>query len=281
MRLSIITPSFRSSAWLKLCIASVADQGVELEHIVQDSCSDDGTQEWLQSDRRVRAYIEKDAGMYDAVNRGMRRSSGDVVGYLNCDEEYLPGALREVSEYFDQHPRVDILFADCVVVDAEGEFLCYRKVQLPFTPHVMVATLPTFTCSMFFRRKLLDQGFYFEPKLRAVGDADWVLRALAAKIPMGILRRYVSTFADTGVNLMLTPDAQREKRELFLQAPKWAQVLAPALVAHHRLRRWLGGIYRQEPFAYAIYTKKSPEKRVTHHVAHPTFIWKSRLSWRG
>ena len=60
MKFSIITPSFRNSSWLKLCIASVADQsGVELEHIVQDSCSDDGTQDWLSRDPRVKAFIEK------------------------------------------------------------------------------------------------------------------------------------------------------------------------------------------------------------------------------
>ena len=50
---SIVTPSFRNSRWLKLCIASVADQqGVELEHIVQDSCSDDGTQDWLSGEKQ-------------------------------------------------------------------------------------------------------------------------------------------------------------------------------------------------------------------------------------
>jgi glycosyltransferase involved in cell wall biosynthesis len=56
MRFSIITPSFRNSEWLKLCIASVADQqGVDVEHIVQDAGSDDGTQDWLTSDPRGRA----------------------------------------------------------------------------------------------------------------------------------------------------------------------------------------------------------------------------------
>jgi len=73
VKFPIITPSFRNSRWLKLCIASVADQqGVEFEHIVQDSCSDDGTQDWLPRDSRVKAFIEKDGGMYDAVNRGKR-----------------------------------------------------------------------------------------------------------------------------------------------------------------------------------------------------------------
>jgi glycosyltransferase involved in cell wall biosynthesis len=53
MKFSIVTPSYRNSGWLKLCIASVAgQQGVELEHIVQDACSDDGTQNWLPQDPR-------------------------------------------------------------------------------------------------------------------------------------------------------------------------------------------------------------------------------------
>jgi len=60
MRFSIITPSYRSSQWLRLCISSVADQeGVELEHIVQDSCFDDGTQEWSPKESWVKAFIEK------------------------------------------------------------------------------------------------------------------------------------------------------------------------------------------------------------------------------
>ena len=101
MKFSIITPSFRNSEWLKLCVASVADQsGVKFEHIVQDACSDDGTQHWLPGDSRVKAYIEKDGGMYDAVNRGYRRATGDILSYLNCDEQYLPGALAAVKSFF-------------------------------------------------------------------------------------------------------------------------------------------------------------------------------------
>src|SRR5579859_3783100 len=116
MSFSIVTPSFRNSKWLKLCIASVADQeGVEFEHIVQDSCSDDGTQDWLPRDPRVRAFIEKDTGMYDAVNRGFRRAQGDILAYLNCDEQYLPGALPAVRQFFERHPEIDMVFGDVVV----------------------------------------------------------------------------------------------------------------------------------------------------------------------
>src|SRR5690606_12862772 len=109
MKISIVTPSFRSNRWLKLCIASVADQeGVDVEHIVQDAVSDDGTLDWLPHDPRVTAYVEKDSGMYDAINRGWKKSSGDIVAYLNCDEQYLPGALKAVHDYFEANPDVDI-----------------------------------------------------------------------------------------------------------------------------------------------------------------------------
>src|SRR5882672_5223739 len=109
MRFSIITPSFRSSAWLKLCLASVADQAVAVEHIVQDAGSDDGTLDWLLQDRRAIVLVEKDQGMYDAINRGLRRASGDILAYLNCDEQYLPGALAAVSNVFDRSPHLDIV----------------------------------------------------------------------------------------------------------------------------------------------------------------------------
>src|SRR6266852_6172722 len=82
LRFSIITPSFLGRQWLPLCIASVADQqGVEVEHIVQDSCSGDGTEELLKNYSSVTAYVEKDEGMYDAVNRGFSRSTGEILAY--------------------------------------------------------------------------------------------------------------------------------------------------------------------------------------------------------
>src|SRR5258707_7576854 len=180
MKFSIITPSFRNANWLKLCIASVADQqGVEIEHIVQDSCSDDGTQDWLPRDSRVKAFIEKDGGMYDAINRGLRRATGDILAYLNCDEQYLPGALRAVGEFFEAHPNVDIVFADSIVVDAEGGYMCHRKVLTPLKYHSMVCTLGVLSCAMFFRRNVLEKyALFFDTKWRDAGDLDWVLRAL-------------------------------------------------------------------------------------------------------
>jgi len=278
MRFSVVTPSFRQSSWLKLCVASIADQGVEVEHIVQDAGSHDGTLDWLLTDPRVKAFSEKDSGMYDAVNRGLRRASGDILSYLNCDEQYLPGALTAVGAYFESHPEVELLFGHCLVVGPKGEFICYRKVQKPTKYHILVSHLPTFTCSTFFRRSVIDKhGLFFDTRWRDAGDADWVLRALEKGVRIGLLDEFLSAFADTGANMNLAPNAQREKKLLVASAPAWARKLAPAIIWLHRFNRLLCGAYRQEPFDYAIYTMDGTDGRVLHHVELPTFLWKSRL----
>jgi glycosyltransferase involved in cell wall biosynthesis len=275
MRFSIITPSFRSSRWLKLCIASVADQEVDFEHIIQDSCSDDGTQDWLLKDPRVKAYIQKDAGMYDAVNRGLRRATGDVLAYLNCDEQYLPGALAQVRDYFLHHSDVDIAFGDVVVVDAEGKYLCHRQASIPLKYHTLVSSnLAVLTCGTFFRRSILDgHGLFFNPNLKDVGDAEWVLRLIEHRVPMGVLRRFTSAFTETGVNMNLLPNAQREKKEMFESAPAWARRCRSLFILHYRLRRLFAGHYSQKPFSYSLYTEDSLNARVTKQVLKPTFRW--------
>jgi glycosyltransferase involved in cell wall biosynthesis len=277
MRFSIITPSFRSSTWLKLCIASVADQGVELEHIVQDSVSDDGTQDWLPTDKRVKAFIEKDQGMYDAINRGLRRATGDILAYLNCDEQYLPDTLARVREFFAAHPAVEVAFGNTVVVNPQGEYLCHRKASRPTRYHTMVSgTMGIMSCATFFRRCVVEsRGLYFNTQLRDLGDTDWVLRLLAQKVPLGLLRQFTSVFTNTGKNMNLLPNALREKAEVYASAPAWARAAHPWIVLQFRLRRWLAGNYRQPPFTFAAYTQASPAQRVTVHVPHPSYKWVS------
>jgi len=279
MLISVITPSFRSSQWLKLCIASVADQeGVQVEHIVQDAGSDDGTLGWLPHDRRVRAYVEKDAGMYDAINRGLRKSGGEILAYLNCDEQYLPGALKAVHDFFMEHPEIEVVFAHAVVVDARGGFVCYRKVVLPHKHHVMVCHLPVLTCATFFRRRVIDQyDLYFDSQWRDLGDADWVIRLLERRVRMGVLPRCTSVFTDTGENMNMKPNAEREKERMFRAAPRWAQRLALGLHGLHWLRRLAHGNYCQRPLRYAIYTLDQANRRSEFAVAHPTFVWRERL----
>jgi len=278
VKFSIITPSFRNSAWLKLCLASVADQaGVELEHIVQDSCSDDGTQDWLPHDPRVKAFIEKDAGMYDAVNRGYRRATGDILAYLNCDEQYLPGALAAVEKFFTANPKVEVLLAGSIVTDGTGNYLCHRHGMVPNSRHIWYR-FPALTSSIFIRRRVIsERGIFFDTKWRDLGDFHWVLALLQAGVLIADDPMFTSVFADTGENMNLKPNAVREMAETRALIPAWMRPLKPLWILSHRLRRLTHGHFSLKPTRYAIYTQASPDQRVTVDVPHPTPIWWNRL----
>src|SRR4029077_6602735 len=220
MQFSIVTPSYKSSQWLRLCIASVADQeGVQVEHIVQDSCSDDGTGDWLPQDRRVKAFIEKDSGMYDAVNRGFRRASGELLAYLNCDEQYLPGALKQVHDFFAAHPEADVVVADSIVTDSEGNYICHRCSLRPIGPSLWVV-FPVLTSGLFIRRRVLEpMGIYLDTQWRDLGDLFWVMEFVKRKLKIAVLPAFTSVFADTGENMNLKPNAIREKQKKWDMAP--------------------------------------------------------------
>jgi glycosyltransferase involved in cell wall biosynthesis len=278
LKFSIITPSFRSSNWLKLCIASVADQQeVEFEHIVQDSCSDDGTQDWLPHDPRVKAFVEKDTGMYDAVNRGYRRATGDILAYLNCDEQYLPGALKAVREFFEANPDVEVALAGTIVTDGDGKYLCHRHSLVPHPQHIWFR-FPMLTSSVFIRRKVIhERGIYFDMRWRDLGDLHWIFALMKNRVPMAVGDIFTSVFADTGENMNLKPNGIREKAETARMMPGWIKALKPLWIFHHRLRRLGAGHFFLKPTSYAIYTRQSPGQRVTIDVPKPTAVWWNRL----
>jgi len=294
-KLSIITPSFRQLDWLKLAAASVADQqGVTVEHIVQDAGTGPELEAWAAKWREAhsssaahlaierhadetgcdfRLFVEKDAGMYDAINRGLHRATGEIAAYLNCDEQYLPGALAAVGKYFAENPAIDVVFAHALVIGEQGRCLCLRKAILPGKIHTWVSgNLAILTCATFFRRKaIVERGLLFNPERCAIGDGEWIMRLIDSGVSMGILPHITSTFLDHGSNLMLSERGVREQRQLIASAPRWARTLRPLVLAHYRLRKLLHGAYRHAPFDYSVFL--DPAVRTSFHVAKPSFRW--------
>lgn len=288
MEFSIITPSFRQPEWLRLCLRSVADQttseparaggrAITVAHVVQDAGSGEDVRAVCAEFPNVQLFQEADSGMYDAVNRGLRRTTGEICAYLNCDEQYLPGALSAVADFFSGHSDIDVVFGDVIVVNDRGQYVCSRQVLTPRYNHTLTCQLNTFTAATFFRRRILEhEDLFFDPALKSPGDAAWVLAMLRRKIRMAVLRRYVSAFTDSGTNLAMKADSLREYRMLRMSAPPWVRMLAPLWVAAHRARRLAAGLYWPAPFEYDLYTQLAPSRRTHFEVRRPTPYWRSR-----
>jgi len=123
MKLSIITPSFNQAGFIEETIRSVLDQetGMPVEHIVVDGGSDDGTVDILKKySGKVIWLSEKDEGQSDAVNKGVEMASGNIIGWLNSDDLYLPGSLKKVEDAFNEKPESLWLYGDCRMIDEQG-----------------------------------------------------------------------------------------------------------------------------------------------------------------
>jgi glycosyltransferase len=118
--ISVITVSFNASASIRMCLDSVASQSVDLEHIIVDGQSTDNTVEILQKYRgnpRLRIISEPDKGIYDAMNKGIGLARGEIIGFLNADDQYAtPGALSRVLDAFCD-PATDSCYGDLIYVD--------------------------------------------------------------------------------------------------------------------------------------------------------------------
>jgi glycosyltransferase involved in cell wall biosynthesis len=225
----------------------------------------------IRRNAALKIFSEPDAGMYDAVNRGLARATGDLCAYLNSDDQYLPGTLATVAEFFEKNPSTEMLFGDAIIVAPDGRYLCTRMVTIPQAWHTQVHTLSIFTAATFFRRTLVtEKNIRFRPEWKIIGDAAWILDHLRANTRMALLRKPAATATETGENLILSQKTRAESHRFHSQAPPCAQALAPALILHHRLKRLLRGSYRPPAEPYAIYTQTSPTHRISFTPKNPT-----------
>ncbi len=184
-RITIITPSFNQGVFIERTIKSVLSQGYpDLEYIVVDGGSTDGTLDILRRyEGELRWVSEPDAGQSDAINKGMRMSSGDIVAYLNSDDTYEPGALKKVAEYFQENPACMWLTGRCRIIDEHdkvfrGFVSRYKNFLLArYSYNMLLVT--NFICqpSTFLRRALFDEIGPFDESEHLVMDYEYWLRA--------------------------------------------------------------------------------------------------------
>jgi glycosyltransferase involved in cell wall biosynthesis len=202
LKFSIVTPSFQQAAFIERTIQSVIGQNWPLtEHIVIDGGSTDGTQAILERHGSRIAYWESmpDRGQSHAVNKGVARATGDIVGWINSDDVYLPGAFSAVAEVFDSRPELDACYGGMICIDANDRVIDAYWPPRPDVRITVAIGLNVYGQALFVRRGTWEKLGGIDESFHMAMDYDFITRLLlecrVARIEryLGALRMHAAT----------------------------------------------------------------------------------------
>lgn len=201
-KISVITPSYNQGEFLEDTIQSILGQNYpNLEYIICDGGSTDNSRQIIEKyqDRITWWCSEKDKGQTDAINKGMHKATGEIVGWINSDDVLFPGALFKIAEHYMQHPETDFLNGSIADLDRKGNFI-------KFTQPIMSKYFMKRGCAticqqgMFWKRNIFDKIGYLNPDFHARMDVEWLIRVYEGgynvkllKLPIGGIRVYGET----------------------------------------------------------------------------------------
>jgi glycosyltransferase involved in cell wall biosynthesis len=200
-KISIITPSFNQGHYLEDTILSVLGQDYpNLEYIIMDGGSNDDSVEIIKKYEDRLAYWQStsDGGQSDAINQGFQRASGDIVGWLNSDDMYLPGALhfvaRKFSENSDGEDTLKLLFGNCVhlreyqnVAKGSDVKKLHHCLDLELFDYIIQP-------SCFWTKQVNEKVGPLQESLHYAFDWDWFIRAKRAGVEMVGVDRFLSVY---------------------------------------------------------------------------------------
>ncbi len=241
MRISLVTPSYNQATFIRRTIDSVLAQrgDFELDYKVIDGGSTDGTRAILEAyGDRLTWVSERDRGQVDAINRGLRSATGDVVGWLNSDDVLMPGALARVAEAFNAHPTAEWLHGRCVIIDEEDRevrrwisaYKHYRSQHHSLEQFLTENYVSQMT--VFWRRSVHGDIGYLDPEIRYAFDYDLFLRLaqrcapLYIEEPLACFRWYATSKSGGGFVVQMTETTEIASRSRA--ATNWTRVQALA-----------------------------------------------------
>ena len=179
MKISVVTIVRNDCTRIEETLKSVLEQsgeGFELEYVVIDGASDDGTAEIVGRYASELAFFvsEKDTGLYNAMNKGIAHCTGDVIGMINSGDRYLPGALALVAKSFTEYGKLDRIFWGDVIYQHLGLVKGFRennRYRGAFAPHP----------SMFVPRNIYENIGCYDESFRLLGDYEFMYRAVNVK----------------------------------------------------------------------------------------------------
>jgi len=193
-KISIVTPSYNQAQFLERTILSVLNQNYpNLEYIIIDGGSVDGSVEIIHRYEKYLAHwtSEKDEGQVHALNEGFSKTHGDIVGWQNSDDIYLPFAFKQMSEFFVKHADVDIVFGNTIFISSDETPIG----ELRFTPFSALTHLyegmSINNQSSLWRRDIFSRIGMLDTRFQFSMDYEFFLRAAKKNIKLKFLRSYL------------------------------------------------------------------------------------------
>ena len=179
-RFSVITPSFNQASFIRANIEAVITQNyAQVEHIIIDNASTDGTVEVLGEYESLNWISEPDRGQSDAINKGIARSTNEWIVWVNSDDFLLPGALSTLAHYIEEHPNSSVIYSNIFHVTAAG--LPLRKSNPIYSRwklrHWWWSKVQLWQPGTVFKREVFDSVGPIDVALHFAMDFDFMLKA--------------------------------------------------------------------------------------------------------
>lgn len=220
---TVITPTLNSSKYINDCLISTLNQtAVSIEHIVVDGGSIDGTREMVSKYPHASYYELPGSNIYEALNFGIKISTGKIICFLNSDDYYFSNDVlsRVYYNFFDT--SVDIAYGSCVMVNAYGKYLYQLKPISKFK--LNMASVLVFVIShpaTFFRRRVFFDCGLYDIRLKFSADCDYILRCLKLKLNFRILNFPIAKFRRHNLNASSNPIAKDDIKFILKNYAGW------------------------------------------------------------
>jgi len=172
---SVITPSFNQGQWIEGCIKSVLAQGItDFEHIVFDNCSTDSTAEVAARYPHLQWHSERDRGQSDALNKALALARGEVICWLNADDQYLPGTFETIRHAMSD-PAVSVVFGDAEEIYFDGRSSGIRRARFERREDFLVwweKRTDLLQPAIFFRRSAIQEAGPLREDLHLIMDTE-------------------------------------------------------------------------------------------------------------
>ena len=193
---SVILPCYNGSRWISRAIESVLAQTYEhFELVIVDDGSTDNSKEMVAShlsDERVRYVYQRNRGFSAAVNRGIKESSGSLIGFIGQDDMWMPNKLELQVKYLSQHKDVYLVHSNYCSIDSEGRIVSLRDVKIPNASRKKAVIEQLFLNNfigfetVLVKRKCFDKVGFFDERMVGFSDHDMWLR-IAGSFNIGYL----------------------------------------------------------------------------------------------